>query len=259
MTNLIKMDLHRMFRARSFKVCLILAFVFGFIGMPLLKVLTMLLTVIPGAESAAGLVIPQSVTLSSLLADPFPALNCILLMFSACYFLYADLEHGYIKNIAGQMPKKGYTVLSKYIALILHNLIFIATGIIANLIGNLLIVKVIMDQDVAKTFASLGVRFLLLEGLCAILLLVVAAFHSKTFGMVLSVVFGTQMMNLIYMGIDAVILMGLRKTVKIEMYMPDQLMWDKAPKLIPALPVAAVTIIVFLILAIRIFDRRDVK
>ena len=53
--------------------------------------------------------------------------------------------------------------------------------------------------------------------------------------------------------------MGLRKTVKIEMYMPDQLMWDKAPKLIPALPVAAVTIIVFLILAIRIFDRRDVK
>ena len=52
MTNLIKMDLHRMFRARSFKVCLILAFSFGFIGMPLLKLFSFLLNIIPGAESS---------------------------------------------------------------------------------------------------------------------------------------------------------------------------------------------------------------
>lgn len=259
MTNLIKMDLHRMFRARSFKVCLILAFSFGFIGMPLLKLFSFLLNIIPGAESSVSALMPDSTNLSSIIANPFPALNCMLLMFSACYFFYADLEHGYIKNIAGQMPKKGYSILSRYLALIPHNLIFIVTGIIGNLIGNLLIVRVVVDQDVMKMTGSLLVRFLLLQGLCAILLLVVSALHSKTFGMVLSVVFGGEMMKLIYTSIDLAIRLGFKKTVEIEKIMPDQLMWEQAPELIPALPVAAATIIVFLVLAIRIFDRRDIK
>ena len=257
MSNLIKMDLHRMFKARSFKVCLILAALFGFIGMPMLKLFTMLLRVIPGGGSIDAMV-PQSVTLSSLLSNPFPVMNCFLLMLSACYFFYADMEHGYIKNIAGQMPKKGYTVLSKYFAVILHNLIFIAAGIAANTIGNVLFVKLEVDKDVLKTAGTLGVRFLLLMGLCAILLLVTASLRSKTFGIVLSVVFGFQMMHLIYVSIDTAVLMGLKKTIAIEKYMPDELMWASAPKLIPALPVAVVTIAVFLLLAIRLFDHRDV-
>ena len=257
MSNLIKMDLHRMFKARSFKVCLILAVFFGFIGMPMLKLFTMLLRVIPGGGSIDAMV-PQSVTLSSLLSNPFPVMNCFLLMLSACYFFYADMEHGYIKNIAGQMPKKGYTVLSKYFAVILHNLIFIAAGIAANTIGNVLFVKLEVDKDVLKTAGTLGVRFLLLMGLCAILLLVTSSLRSKTFGIVLSVVFGFQMMHLIYVSIDTAVLMGLKKTIAIEKYMPDELMWASAPKLIPALPVAVVTIAVFLLLAIRLFDHRDV-
>ena len=259
MNNLIKMDLHRMFRARSFKVCLILAFFFGFIGMPLLRLFSFLLSIIPGAESSVSAMMPQSSNLSTIIANPFPALNCMLLMFSACYFFYADLEHGYIKNIAGQMPKKGYSILSRYIAVIPHNLIFIATGIIGNLIGNLLIVKIVVDKDVMKMLGSLGMRFALLQGLCAILLLVVSALRSKTFGMVLSVVFGAQMMNLIYTSIDMAIRLGFKKTVEIEKIMPDHLMWEQTPGLIPALLAAAVTIIVFLLLAIRVFDRKDIK
>ena len=257
MTNLIKMDLHRMFKSRSFRVCLILAAVFGFIGMPAIKLSSMLLRMIPGAGNLDALV-PQSVTLSSLLSSPFPVMNCFLILLSVCYFCYADMEHGYIKNIAGQMPKKGYTILSKYFAVILHNLIFIAVGIAANTIGNVLFAKLIVDKDVLKSAGALGVRFLLLMGLCAILVLVTASLRSKTFGIVLSVVFGFQMTNLIYISIDTAVLMGLKKTIEIEKYMPDELMWNTAPKLIPALPVAAVTIAVFLFLAIRIFDRRDV-
>ena len=66
------------------------------------------------------------------------------------------------------------------------------------------------------------------------------------------------MMHLIYVSIDTAVLMGLKKTIAIEKYMPDELMWASAPKLIPALPVAVVTIAVFLLLAIRLFDHRDV-
>jgi hypothetical protein len=53
--------------------------------------------------------------------------------------------------------------------------------------------------------------------------------------------------------------MAFKKSISIEKYMPDQLVWQSNPKLTLALPVAAVTILVFLLLAIRIFDRRDVK
>lgn len=258
MINLIKMDLYRMFKARSFKVCLLLALLLSFSQMPLLKVVSMLLSLIPGAGSISGM-IPKSANLSSLIGNPFPGINFILMMFSACYFFYADLEHGFIKNIAGQMPKKGYTVLSKYLAAIVHNLIFIAAGIIGNLIGHLLIVKLIMDKDVMKMTGAMCVRFLLVMALTAILLLVVASVHSKTFGMVLAVVFGADVLNLLYLGIDAAVLMAFKKSISIENYMPDQLMWQSNPKLPLALPVAAVTILVFLLLAIRIFDRRDVK
>ena len=93
MTNLIRMDLHRMFKALSFRVCLILAVLSGFIGTPVLKLTTMLLKLIPGAVGIEGLV-PKSVTLSSLISNPFPVINCFLLMLSACYFFYADIEHG---------------------------------------------------------------------------------------------------------------------------------------------------------------------
>ena len=258
MINLIKMDLHRMFKARSFKVCLILAFLISFCQMPVLKLVSMLLAMIPGTGSIAGL-IPKRVNLSSLIGNPFPGINFMLMMFSACYFFYADLEHGFIKNIAGQMPKRGYTVLSKYLSSIVHNLIFVAVGIIGNVIGNVLIVKLVMDKDIMKMAGASCLRFLLAMGLTAILLLVVAALRSKTFGMVLTVIFGAEVLNLVYLGIDAAVLMAFKKSISIEKYMPDQLVWQSNPKLTLALPVAAVTILVFLLLAIRIFDRRDVK
>ena len=256
MSNLIRMDLHRMFRARSFKVCLVLALLFGFCGMPFLKLFSMLLEFFPGTPE--GLV-PQSVDLSSILSEMFPLFNGILLMFSVCYFFYADIEYGFIKNIAGQMPKKGFTILSKFLAAIVHNLIFIAVGIIGNVIGHVLFVKINVDSDVIKTIGALGVRFLLLQGICALLLLVTASLRSKTFGMVLSVILSSGSMKLLYVSIDTGIGLLLKRSVQIERYMPDQLMVQQFPKLIPALPVAAVTILLFLLLAVWVFDHRDVK
>jgi hypothetical protein len=180
-------------------------------------------------------------------------------MFSVCYFYYADIEQGYIKNIAGQVSKKGYTMISRYIAVILHNLVFIATGIIGNLIGTALFVRLIVDEEILKTLGSLGLRFLLLQGLCAILLLVTCGLGSKIFGMVLSVVFGAGLMSLLYLSIDTAVSLAFKTKIAIEQYMPDQLMDQTDPALIPALPVAVLTIAVFLFLAVRVFDRREVR
>jgi hypothetical protein len=252
------MDIHRMFKARSFKVCLAFAFFFGFCRMPLAKLFSMLLRFLPASASLEGL-LPKSVTLTSILENPFPVVNSMLIMFSVCYFYYADIEHGFIKNIAGQVSKKGYTMISRFIAVILHNLIFIAAGIIGNLIGNVLFIKVTMGENLPQVLGALGLRFLLLQGVCAILLLVTCALKSKTFGMVLAVIFGTGAMTLIYMSIDTAFHMAFKKTIEIENYMPDQLMDATAPPVVPGLPVAIITIVLFLILSVRIFDRREVR
>lgn len=258
MTNLVKMDLYRMVRARSFKVCLVLAFLSGFCQVPLAKLFLMLLRFLPDSMEIPDL-LPKNVTLSSIFENPFPVLNCMLILFSVCYFFYADLEHGYIKNIAGQLPRRGYTIVSRFLALIFHNLVFITAGVLGNIIGTLPFIRITLDAGALKTLGYLGIRFLLLQGICAILLFVTCSLRSKNFGMVLSVVFGAQMMELVYVGIDAGLGLIFKKEILIEGYMPDQLMDQTAPKVMTSLPVAAVTIAVFLFLAIWLFEKRDVK
>ena len=127
--------------------------------------------------------------------------SLMLLLISLCFFFYADMENGYIKNIAGQMPMKGFTVLSKFIAAGVHNIIFAAAGIIGNLIGTLLVWPIIMDVSVPELFRVLFLRLLLVHSICATLLQVVTTFRSKAFGMVLAVLYGLGLTGLIYAGI----------------------------------------------------------
>ena len=75
-----------------------------------------------------------------------------------------------------------------------------------------------------------------------------------------SVLFGLGLLGLIYLGIDA----GLdrlfpKKDFLVSDYMPDQLYAETKPDTLAALIVSAVTILLFLWLSVRIFDRKDVK
>ena len=98
-----------------------------------------------------------------------------------------------------------------------------------------------------------------MQSLCAILLLVVSTFRSKPLGMILAVLFGLGMTSLIYMGINE----GLRRIfgpeTDISKFMADSVMNENPLDTVKALLVSVVTGCVFLIPAIRIFDRKDVK
>ena len=78
--------------------------------------------------------------------------------------------------------------------------------------------------------------------------------------MLLAVLMGTGMMWLVYIGIDA----GISQVIKdydiaLGNYMPDQLLNADSPKAIRAILSSLITGGVFLPLAVRIFDKRDVK
>ena len=72
--------------------------------------------------------------------------------------------------------------------------------------------------------------------------------------------FGCGLLGLVYSGISTGLksLLGL-KNFQLSNYMPDQLLGLLNPSTETALIVAVVTGTVFLLLAIRVFDRRDVR
>ncbi len=256
MGKLIRMDLYRMFRSKSFFVCLILTFVFGVGSTPLAKLLYTL-----AASLSTEITTPflNQINLSAIISDPFPLIGLLMVLLSLCYFFYADAENGYIKNIAGQMPMKGFTILSKFIAAIAHNLIFAAAGIIGNLLGTLPFLRIAFDADVLDSIRVLVLRLLLLQSITALLLLVVAAFRSKSLGMILAVLFGFSLTGVLYGAINQGLAQVFGPNVDIVKYMPDMVMGETPLDTVKALLVAIVSGTIFLIPAIRVFDRKDVK
>ena len=256
MGKLIRMDLYRMRKAKSILVCLILTFVLALINAPLSKLMYMLAN---SLSSEINETFAAETALSALIRDPFPMLGTMLVLLSVCFFFYADVENGYIKNIAGQMPMKGFTILSKFLAAIVHNLIFAVAGIVGNLIGTVFVQRIIVDSSILDSIRVLILRLILLQSLCSILLLVVSTFQSKSLGMILAVLFGLGLTPVIYMGINEGLKQLFGPETNISQYMPDVVMNENPLSTAKALLVAFVTGGIFLPLAIRIFDRKDVK
>ena len=256
MGNLIRMDFYRMRKARSFLICFILELVLALSSAPLEKGMYLLAQML---STDMQEIFPAEVKLSVILSDPFPALGLMLAMISLCYFFHADVENGYIKNIAGQMPMKGFTILSKFIVAFVHNVIFVAAAIIGKVVGTVFVQRIVVDGDVPDSIRVLVLKLLLIQSICALLLLAAATLRSKSLGMILAVIFGLGLTSLIYMGINQGLKSLFNHAVDITKYMPDSLMDETPLGTMKALAVAAAWGAVFLIPAIRIFDRKDVK
>ncbi len=256
MGNLIRMDLYRMRKAKSFWVYLILVFVFSLAVTPLSRLMISLSRMM-SIEAPA---FPETVKLSAFFADPFSLLNALLIMLSVCGFYYADMESGYIKNIAGQMPRKSWVIMSRYLASILHNLLFMLVGVAGYLLGTLPFQRIVADAGLADGIMVFLLKLLVLQSICAILLLTAAVFRNKALGMILAVLMGMGLLSLIYMGIDSALnQLFPQKGFNIADYMPDQLLGKQRPDTVTCLAVSCVCFLVFLIPALRVFDKKEVK
>lgn len=264
MANLIRMDLYRMRKNKGFWVCLILTLLLAIAEQPFMKLLTDLGAALAAEVSEGEITIafPKTHNLSEIVSKPFPILSALFVLLSASGFFYADAENGFIKNIAGQMPKRGYTILSKFLAIIAHNLLFLLVCVAGKVIGTMTVQTVVADELLMKSIGIFAIKLLLLQGICSILLLVDSAFQNKALGTVLAALLGLGILSLIYASIDlALDQLFKSKNFAIRTYMPDQMLSDglSSFKVIPGIIAGAVTIGVFLPLSIRVFDHRDVK
>ena len=260
MANLIRMDLYRMNKGKAFCICLILAFLFALASAPLEALLYKLGQSV-SAETAKEIgEMKATISLPALIGNPISTIGIMLALLSCVSFFHADMEAGYIKNIAGQMPRRGFSILSRFIASIPHNATFMLAALIGSVTGNLMVRKVILDGSVPEAVGLFLLRLLLLQGVTAIILLVAASFRNKSLGILLAVLMGMPLLELtLYSAINV----GLSKLFSgfggIDPYMPDVVLRETNPPVLRAFLVAAVTIAVFLPLAIRIFDHKDVK
>ncbi len=95
MGKLIRMDLYRVLKSKSFLVCLILGFVIALAEAPFGKLMfTLAKSLSPDFKDS----FIAEVNLSAILRTPFPLINLMIVLLSLCMFFSADVENGYIKT-----------------------------------------------------------------------------------------------------------------------------------------------------------------
>ena len=258
------MDFRRLFYSKLFWIAGMILFLLQLLSAAAMPMLTnWLLSFSAQQEGVAFTKKITSVALPDVIMSPFGTFMIIILFVAVVSFYYADLANGYIKNIAGQIPNKGNTAFSKYVVVIFHVLFYILLAAAGTVIGTLLCpdAKMVFEGDYGRTLLIFCVRFALIMALCAMILFVVCALRSKTFGIVLGVLFGLGALNLIYSLIDALI-GNLIKDVHIESFAPSALLSAEPATTgdaMKALAVAAVYIALFLFITVKFIKESDVK
>ena len=101
MGKLIRMDLYRMLKSKTFLICLLLAFLLALGNAPFEK---LMFTLASSLSTDINETFATEVSLSGILSDPFPLFNLMLALLSLCWFFYADVENGYIKTSQARCP-----------------------------------------------------------------------------------------------------------------------------------------------------------
>ena len=261
MANLIKMDMRRLFMSKLFYVTMGITAFLNMVIMTAIPLITKMFA--PEAEA--------SVTkLSDILANPFAIPWMLIAVYiSMVSFSYADMANGYIKNIAGQIPRKSDTVVSKFVVIGVHNLVFFAVSALSMVLGNVIgsafgTFTIEADSMIMNGILTLLLKWLLSMAICSILLLLTTGVRNKTLAAIVGVVFGTNTMALVYMGLNtAVANIFKTESFNLAMYMPDGLMGavnvTAGTGVINAIVVSVVCISVFFALTIKVFNSRDIK
>lgn len=261
MGNLIKMDFYRMFRSKAFIISNIVIFGINIIGKLLELLLFNLAKGLVDESEQAEMVFDYTENLSSVFINPlWLSMMIIVILISAVTFSYADIANGFIKNIAGQVNQKGHTVISKFLVLCVHNLVFLCVGVIGKVVSQFIIGGnfKIDTADMPIAIATFLCKWLLLQALCAIILFVSTGLKNKTLASVVGVILGSGSLMILHMMIDS----QVEQFIKINPseYDPSALIQGGASFMFAnAIGVSLVVIAVFLPLTVTIFNKSDVK
>lgn len=276
MLNLLRMNNRRIFRSKMFAIAFLVILVTSIASAPVERALMKAVvgfavsveTESKSSESentaALGDALgnTEAAKVSEIIADPFVItflpLFILLLVVS---FSYMDIENGFIKNIAGQQPKRSRVAVSKYLTIMLSNLVLMLTALIGQVISKYIVGKVEIDAGaIPQAVYTFGVRWLLLLSLSALLLFLTVGIGAKPLALVTAVLAGTGFLGLIYLGIDTAIQNMLHiQNLSLVDYAPDQLLTQSGYEGPRAVIVGITFSVVFMLLTVLRADKTDVK
>ena len=276
MFNLIKTDLYRLFHTKAFKVGIIASALIAFLGMLLnLGVLALIQAVMDSdptySVSGMEVIIPYVAWLggadySTIVLYSTGALSLLVGCVVSASFISAEQTCGYVKNVAGQLAHRGYTIVSKFIVTsLIHFVVLAIYTTISCVFAPVLFGKYIVSYSIAPLIGALLVRFLLFVAVNAIIVLLCTITKSPSLAMIIGAIFGLGVTQLGYMAISMVIGMVFKgSNFSFAEIMPDGInnmltifnvgeLWARGVIL------SIIYIIAALACAIYIIEKRDVK
>ncbi len=273
MLNLIKMDLHRLFHTKSFKVGLLLSAAASFIFIALIAgLLAILQEMLKNPESAEAVVffpaagwLVNGTSVGEIILTGFGAFSLLVSTILTAIFINSEQSSGYIKNIAGQVSNKGYMIVSKLFTIAVINLaIFAVFSVFSAVSGFVFLSYVIKSVSFLPFIPVLLIKFLLYMAIDAIILFICTLTKSKSFAVAVGVIFGIGITGFVYSALNSLITFITNGTdVKLATFTPDGInsilsINADAGLLIKAVVISVVYIAVFTIASSLVFKKRDV-
>lgn len=273
MLNLIKMDLYRLFHSKAIKVGMIASVIVAFVGMLFNFGIISLIEIVPDEDGLAtgwlGMIFPaanwiEGVDFASIVISGTNILSLFIGCMVSASFISAEQSCGYVKNIAGQLHDRGYTVISKFaVTSLIHFIVLLIYALVSTVCAFVFFSKYIVAYSVGKLIAGFLLRLLLFIAINAVILFLCTLTKSQSLAMVTGAIFGIGVTKIFYM-IANMILKMLKISINITNFMPDgingELNFGTIETLaVKAIIVSVVFIAIFLTGATLLVKKRDVK
>ena len=270
MLNLIKMDLYRLFRTKSFKIGLIISFAISFLFVAVLAAISNLIPLFPESTQVAMAILPfadwrNNVNLFEMILSSTAILSLMVSAVLASNFISAEQANGYVKNIAGQVKDKGMMNVSKFAALSVMSLsVLVAYAAGSTVSGLIFLNNAVNFEGFSQFLAVFGTKYLIYLSVNAIILFLCTLTKSKSVSIAFGVMFGSGATVLVYNVISTFAGIVLKCEVPVASYVPDGLIFGltmdaPAEALIKAVVVGVVYIAVFMAFSMVVMKKRDTK
>lgn len=251
MLNLFKMEIYRALKSKVTAVTLLIMGAIGFIAV-----------YIDTLGRYNDTIINICNEFTSILSSPM-ALILWAIMISV--YISAEYKNGFVKSIAGQIPKRSYLVVTKVllavvytIAMFIASFIFIAVSAFIFSRNNMVLG---FESQMIKLW---GVQFLLHVGFSCIYILIATLTRSSSFGIALGIFTGCGLTSLVYNGINWLVnKTGIVKVFSIGNYMIETNMKFMIAGItneyvIRAALVSIVFIVVMMFISMKLLNKRDI-
>ena len=206
MFNLIKMDLYRLTRMKSFWIMIAVTVSVAFIG-AFLADYAMGLESDATAEAGGFFVtinamkeVPETIPLSDwVISDLSAHVLLLLCAIFAPMFVNGEQKNGYVKNIASQLPNRGMLVFSKLAAVAVQVAVIFAAYFVAFAIsGRIFFGDMLVFGSFSQFAKALGIQYLLHFAFSALLAALTICWRGSGLSMCLGILCTTNAIGLVY-------------------------------------------------------------